>query len=68
MIEVTITCKECGSGINVHPNAHASEVVCQICQTPAEVNHKRARKWCSQRLSGLWKKRLTKKDFNRKLE
>ena len=37
MIEVTITCKECGSGINVHPNTEASEVICQICQTPAKV-------------------------------
>ena len=38
MIEITITCKECGSGINVHPNTLANEVVCQICKAPTPVN------------------------------
>ena len=37
MIEVTITCSECGSGIHVHPNTNATEAVCQVCQTPTPV-------------------------------
>ena len=37
MIEVTITCSECGSGIHVHPNRNATEAVCQVCQTTTTV-------------------------------
>ena len=37
MIEVTITCKECGSGIHVHPDQEATTAVCQVCQTANNV-------------------------------
>ena len=32
MMEVTLTCIECGSGINIHPDKNASEAICPICQ------------------------------------
>lgn len=32
MMEVQITCKNCGSSIEVHPDHHASKVDCGICK------------------------------------
>ena len=37
MIEVTITCKDCGSGIHVHPDREATTAVCQVCQSATNV-------------------------------
>ena len=33
MMEVTLTCQECGSGIHIHPNQNTTDVACPICQT-----------------------------------
>lgn len=31
MMEVTLTCSECGSGIHVHPDLNASTAKCDVC-------------------------------------
>jgi hypothetical protein len=33
MMEVQITCKKCGSGIEVHPDQHAHKVECGVCKS-----------------------------------
>ena len=37
MMEVTLTCQECGSGIHIHPNEQTTEVTCKVCETKNSV-------------------------------
>jgi hypothetical protein len=68
-MEVQITCKQCGSSIEVHPAVSASRVECGVCQTQQEV------RFTSEHESGVLKEcpvcsRMDfykQKDFNRKI-
>lgn len=69
MMEVTITCPECGSGVHIHPTMAASQAQCSICQKELDVhfteNHSKGvlRECpCCER-----KDFYSQKDFNRKL-
>jgi hypothetical protein len=37
MMEVQITCKNCGSSVEVHPEVSASKVSCDVCQAIHDV-------------------------------
>lgn len=37
MMEVTLTCEECGSGIHVHPSTEAQAAQCSICDHDQKV-------------------------------
>jgi len=37
MMTVLFTCKNCGSGIHVHPTADSKQIVCEICHTSQDV-------------------------------
>jgi hypothetical protein len=37
MMEVQITCTQCGSSVDVHPDMNASKVSCDICQHVLDV-------------------------------
>ncbi len=69
MMEIQITCKNCGSGINLHPELSASKVECNICHHTTDLkfdeNHMRgALKDCPVCLRQDFYKQ---KDFNRKI-
>lgn len=69
MMEIQITCSNCGSGIEVIPEHHASKVDCHICKhvTPVNFTH--------QHEEGILKECpvcnrqdfYKQKDFNRKI-
>ena len=42
MMEVQITCKTCGSGIEIHPDINATKVQCEICQHVQDVHFTQA--------------------------
>jgi len=68
-MEVTLTCIECGSGINIHPEKNASQATCPICQKSNPV------KFASSMEEGILescpscerKDFYKQKDFNRKI-
>ncbi len=37
MMEVQITCKECGSSVEVHPDHNAAKVACEVCKHVTDV-------------------------------
>ena len=69
MMEVTLTCEECGSGINIHPTLSATQAECTIC------HHKQAVKFNQDHVDGKLcecpscsrKDFYSQKDFNRKI-
>lgn len=69
MMEVQITCKSCGSGIEVLPNHSATKVQCHVCQNIQEV------KFTAEHENGILKECpvcsrqdfYKQKDFNRKI-
>lgn len=68
-MEVTFTCVECGSGINVYPSQEAGQVQCEVCDSKMDVtfdqNHEAAKVIdcpCCGR-----KDFFKQKDFNRKI-
>jgi len=69
MMTVEITCKECGSGINVYPSVDAHKVECDVCDKIHEV------KFSKDQENGIIKDCpicerkdfYTQKDFNRKI-
>ena len=69
MTEVTLTCKECGSGVHVYPSKEAKEAECQICKTMNLVNFDEA--LCEDKLEVCpccgRKDFYKQKDFNRKI-
>ena len=69
MMEITITCKECNSGIHVHPKTTASEAVCQICNTSNPISFsKELEEGVVKQCPVCQRKDFYKqKDFNRKI-
>lgn len=69
MIEIQITCPNCGSSIDVHPDTSAHKVSCNICQHVQEV------KFSEDVAKGILKECpvcsrqdfYKQKDFNRKI-
>ena len=69
MMEVTITCPECGSGISVYPSKDASKAHCDICNHDVDV------KFNEEHVNGTLKDCpvcerkdfYSQKDFNRKV-
>ncbi|WP_127718417.1 hypothetical protein [Halobacteriovorax sp. HLS] len=69
MMEVTLTCSECGSGIHIHPDVDAHKAICDVCSNEMNVtfdeNHAKGILKdcpCCQR-----KDFYSQKDFNRKI-
>ena len=69
MMEVTLTCSKCGSGIHILPTVGASQAVCDVCSHHMPVNFTEDHEKgilkdcpCCQR-----KDFYSQKDFNRKL-
>ena len=69
MMEVTLTCIECGSGINIHPDKNASEAICPICQksNPVKFNEQMENGHLEDCPSCQRKDFYKQKDFNRKI-
>lgn len=69
MMEVQITCKNCGSSVEVHPDHTASKVECHVCQHVMDVH------FTSEQEEGILKECpvcarqdfYKQKDFNRKI-
>lgn len=69
MMEVTVTCKSCGSGIHVVPSSEANVTKCDVCDHEVELHftkdHETGRLKtcpCCERMDFY-----SQKDFNRKL-
>ena len=69
MMEVMLTCSECGSGINIHPDQNASVAVCPICQksNPVQFNAQMEESILEDCPSCQRKDFYKQKDFNRKI-
>ncbi|MGB0453207.1 MAG: hypothetical protein ACPGJV_05790 [Bacteriovoracaceae bacterium] len=68
-MEVTITCKECGSGVHVHPSTSATDAHCEVCghDTPIKFNQDHlSGKLCECPVCER-KDFYSQKDFNRKI-
>ena len=69
MMEVTLTCEECGSGIHVIPNTEAAVAKCDVCAKEANVH------FTTEHEEGILKQCpccdrkdfYSQKDFNRKI-
>lgn len=69
LMEVQITCSQCGSSIEVHPSVHAHKVTCDVCQQVMDV------KFSPEMEQGILKECpvcsrqdfYKQKDFNRKV-
>jgi hypothetical protein len=69
MMEVQITCKNCGSSVEVHPSVNAHKVQCEVCQNVQDV------KFTQEHEQGILKECpvcsrqdfYKQKDFNRKV-
>lgn len=69
MMEVTLTCSECGSGIHVHPDLAATSAKCSVCSNEMTV------KFNEDHIAGNLidcpccerKDFYSQKDFNRKI-
>lgn len=69
MMEVQITCKKCGSSVDVHPDVNAHKVSCEVCQEVMDV------KFTHEHEQGILKECpvcsrqdfFKQKDFNRKV-
>ncbi len=69
MMTVLFTCKNCGSGIHVHPSKDAKSIECEICKTTQEVkfntDHEQS---ILKDCPGCERKDFySQKDFNRKI-
>lgn len=69
MMEITITCTECGSGIHVHPDLMATEAVCKVCETknPVKFNEDHMNGEIKDCPVCERKDFYKQKDFNRKI-
>ena len=69
MMEVTLTCSDCGSGINIHPDKNATEAMCPICQKSNPVKFDTEMEaGCLESCPSCERKDFYKqKDFNRKI-
>ena len=68
-MEVTITCPECGSGINVFPSTNATHAQCEICKHEVPVaftSEHEAGNLCQCPVCNR-KDFFQQKDFNRKI-
>lgn len=69
MMEIQVTCPQCGSSIEVHPDVSAHKIQCEICQHVVDVHFN------SEQESGVLKECpvctrqdfYKQKDFNRKI-
>lgn len=69
MMEVTLTCSECGSGIHVHPDQEAKIAKCEVCSNEMAVSFN------EDHMNGVLKDCpccarkdfYSQKDFNRKI-
>lgn len=69
MMEVQITCKNCGSSVEIHPNVQATKVDCSVCHHVQEVH------FTKEQEEGILKECpvcsrqdfYKQKDFNRKV-
>ena len=69
MMEITLTCANCGSGVHVHPTTEANTAKCSVCDHEHEI------KFNNDHMNGVLKDCpccertdfYSQKDFNRKI-
>lgn len=69
MMEITLTCKECGSAVSFHPDKEVKEVECQICHTNAQVHMSEEHEQGVLKVCPCCERKdfYKQKDFNRKI-
>ncbi len=69
MMEVTLTCPECGSGINILPSAEADKAECNVCQHRVAVHFNADHEKGILKICPCCERKdfYKQKDFNRKI-
>lgn len=69
MMEVTITCPECGSGISIYPSNDAKAAHCDICQHDVDVKFNQEHEQSVLKDCPVCERKdfYSQKDFNRKV-